>query len=299
MSMRRIFIVLVAIISLGWWLKNRRPRIEYPSADSLIIPIPANAHDGGERFIPIDGTVNFREIGGYRTQDGKTVKRGALYRSDKLDDLTEQGQQQLQALGVQAVCDLRGMSEVERHPDNLPASITYYHLPIEAENDTFGSLCDYFFNKSRLRESIYWMYHELFIEGHPQMFGEAINQVAQADKRPVVLHCTAGKDRTGLITAMILDLLGVPDEVIVADYTLSNHSYNHLRDYTVQRLGNLSALGIKADDLWPLLVCDPDFMISSLVHIRGHYGSIENYLLTKGGVSADTIAQLRETLLSE
>ncbi len=296
---RRIISISLAILTLRWWLKKRNPRIDYPAADSLIVPFPAGADDGGERFISVDHVVNFREVGGYRTTDGRTVKRGVLYRAGKLDGLTDAGHAQLQALGVRTVCDLRGIAEAEQHPDQVSADITYCHLPIEPENETLGSLRDYFFNKSRLLEGMYRIYHDLFLEGHPQMFGEAVNIVANPDNHPVILHCTAGKDRTGLIVAIILELLGVPDEVIIADYTLSNHSYDYYHVYTQQRLGRLALLGVKADDLWPLLVCDPDFLISSLVHLRGHYGSVENYLLKKGGVSADTIAQLRQNLLTE
>lgn len=297
--MRRITALIISIIGLGWWFKKRNPTLTYPPAESLIVPFADDAHDGGERFLNIDDVVNFRELGGYHTRDGKTVQRGRLYRSSKLDRLTEQGKAQIQALGIKSVIDVRGMAEVEQHPDNLPEDVDYHHLPIEPENDTVGSLRDYFFNKSRLREGMFRMYHDTFIETCPEMFGQAIQLIADANQTPVIFHCTAGKDRTGLISAMVLSLLGVPDETIIADYTLSNHSYQHLRDYTEERLGQLSKLGIKADDLWPLLVCDPEFITSSLVHIRGHYGSIENYLIKKGGISPETIALLRENLLSE
>ncbi len=301
--MRWIIALLGGVLGTWWVLRktrNKGEQVVYPSADSLIQPLAEDAHDGGERFIPVAHVVNFREVGGYKTADGRTVKRGVLYRSGGLDKLTQAGLDSLQARGIQCVFDFRSVEESTPAPDILPHGVTYYPLPLATEDkdNQLERLRALLFNKAALRDMMLKLYRDVVVDRNAQVFGTVINHIAQAENRPALIHCTAGKDRTGVAVALILALLGVPDETIIADYTLSNHHYNDYYAYAQKAIGRYSVLGIRADDLWPVLVSEPRIMAGTLAHIRERYGSIEAYLQDAAGVTAEAIEQLRAELVA-
>jgi protein-tyrosine phosphatase len=299
--MRKFITLLGGGIGL-WWLLRRihdMRKITYPDALTLIRPIPDHAHDGGERFIPLEGAVNLRDVGGYKTHDGRTVKRGWLYRSAALNTLTPADVDTLTQRGIACVFDLRSIEESTPAPDVLPPNADYIPLPIAMEGgNPFERVFSILFNPSVLQDAVIGLYHGAIVEKSPRLLGTFIQHIAQSDT-PALIHCTAGKDRTGVAVALVLSLLGVPDETIIADYTLSNRHYAHYYDFAQKSVGKMSRLGIRADDLWPLLVCDPAIMESTFSLIRERYGSIEAYVQDVCGVPAESITQLREKFLAE
>ena len=116
---------------------------------------------------------------------------------------------------------------------------------------------------------------------------------------PALIHCTAGKDRTGLVVALLLLTLGVTEETVLADYTLSNLFYDHFRKGIMADLKQVAPWGLSADDLQDLLLVKAKTLQGALVHLRENYGSLEAYLRNQAGVSDETIAQLRQNWLVE
>lgn len=276
----------------------RRKGIEYPDPLSFIIE-PESEVPLDERILKLEGGINFRDIGGYRTVDGRVTRRGLVYRSGVLSRLTESDWERVAALGVRQICDLRSDEEIAEDPENLPGDIGYRHLPLTTENQSFARLRMLLFNRTAIPTLLPNAYTSVMIDNNPQVFGEVLRQIAAPDNLPMILHCTAGKDRTGVAVMLLLLVLGVPARVVAADYTLSNYYFEFFREVARVALKPVAPLGFKAEDLQPLLSAESKTVETVINHINQKYGSIETYLINHAGVSAETIDHLRDLLLTE
>lgn len=254
-----------------------------------------------ERFLTLEGVANVRDIGGYRTGEGRSVRWGQVYRTGSLAGATEADLNTLHELGIRLVCDLRSAEEVVDEPDRLPANPApaYRHTPVEAGEQNRERMRALLFDPKRLFALMDEAYTRFMIDQNGPVFGDMLRLIAEDANRPAIIHCTAGKDRTGVTIALLLALLGVPDEVIVADYSLSNRFYHVFRDFVASKFRQPQAflLGLHIDDFQPVLVAHPNTMRSMLTYIREHYGSVEAYLTQKAGLDADTLNALRAKLL--
>lgn len=169
------------------------------------------------RTLEFEGCVNFRDLGGYRTADGRMVAWRRLFRADGLNKLTPGDRKQLVDLGLTTVIDLRTLDEAEQRGsfpvDDVP--VRYVGLPLTDVLPATEDLPDW-------KEAAYvaTRYGAMVSEGS-SVLTEAIHVLAGGDALPAVMHCSAGKDRTGVLSALVLAFLGVPDEVIIEDYALS------------------------------------------------------------------------------
>jgi protein-tyrosine phosphatase len=252
------------------------------------------------RQLPTPSILNLRDIGGYQTASGQQLRWGCIYRSGDLASLSDADTAFLQQLNLRVVCDLRTSEEVEKSPNRQWGEPTLHlHHPIYERNKADGHwLRSVVFTQGDLAEI--WLnqvYIARFIESCAPAFGRVLTMCADTHNYPLLVHCTAGKDRTGLSIALLLALLGVPDETIVADYTLSNLFYEQLLESVSADARRLAVFGIQTDDLFPLLTAPEYVLRATFAHIRGQYGSIEAYVLGKGQVTAVTLTHLREKLL--
>jgi protein-tyrosine phosphatase len=140
-------------------------------------------------------------------------------------------------------------------------------------------------------------YTRVMLEQNARIFGEIFPRLANGDGLPAVIHCTAGKDRTGIVSALVLAALGVPEETIVADYSLSNHYHTHFRELIRGQMATLMNFGLTIDDVYPLTLAHPETMRAALRYIHDHYGDVQTYLKVRAGVDEETLTRLRETLL--
>jgi protein-tyrosine phosphatase len=262
--------------------------------------ISENNHEivTAERLVHLEGTHNFRDLGGYKTQAGKYIKWGQIFRSDSLSKLTNRDQRLLTRLGLKTVCDFRSKAEMEWAPDKLPddGSVAYLHLPVSSHNfDTLSAL-------ERLQKGdAEWLTESFMREGYitnidqyAQTWGTVMNYLSLSENRPLVFHCTAGKDRTGTCAAILLLLLGVPEETIIQDHGLSNF---FLANFLEKLFAYFKTYGIEREKIYPYLTAPKDAIISLLNHIRKKYGSSENYLIKMTGINPETIGCLRKDLL--
>lgn len=202
------------------------------------------------RHVPLQTAHNFRDLGGYPTADGRSTRWGVAYRADALYSLSPADWAVMQERSVRHVIDLRSQHELETRgrfrDDVYPA--TLHHFPVLdipwADDDTPDVDTAY--------EFLLWAYPEMLRKGGHRL-AAAVETVAMLDE-PVVFNCAAGKDRTGLVAMLILGIVGVPDEVIVADFELSNDGMQRLRDWAEshdsnlkERLGNAPAAFLDAD----------------------------------------------------
>ena len=213
-----------------------------------------------ERVIPLQSVPNFRDIGGYMTKDGQQLRWNRLYRASRLSNLTAEDSNYLAQMGIQLVCDLRTSDEVEAEPDKLPDGINFLHLPARTTANRWLELGKLLFTADYLPNFLKTAYCDVMLDQNPQVFKQIFTRLADADNYPMVLHCAAGKDRTGISSMLILSFLGVPDEVIIADYTQSNHYYEFFRDTTQRVMVQMQMFGISESDFDYLLIADGELM---------------------------------------
>jgi len=171
------------------------------------------------RIIDLEGACNTRDLGGFRTASGGTVKRGLIFRSDELSSLTGIGVMKLGELGVKTIIDFRSRSEVERVGENPLKGIGTLELSLDCGNlesvmdtvnETTGPKIMKLVNRSLVRENT-------------EVFREFFSLLASRENLPLLFHCAAGKDRTGFAAAMFLSSLGVSRGDIMNDYMLSTY----------------------------------------------------------------------------
>lgn len=289
-------LALAGAVATYWmWRTNGAP---YRDPQTLIVPPPDE--DWRARFLPFESSLNFRDLGGYRTYTGRTVRPGQVFRAGLLSELSAIDQQGLLDLGIRQVIDLRTPKEIERKPDRLPAALAdgWVHIPAYVESNSSEFLKRLVRYRGRLDRALAAGYLEL-IDRRAAQFGVMIRRIAADEGTPALIHCTAGKDRTGLLSALILSVLGVPDETVVADYSLTNHHADQIRVVSEPDMRRIRRLGLSAAATQPLLIADPDNMRAVMTHLKQRYGSTERYLLTEAGLTPAELARLRANLLVE
>ncbi len=291
------WIVVLLIGAALWWHRPRRN--PYPDPATFIIepawdgqPFP---HE--ERALPLQGAINCRDLGGYPTEDGRRVRRGLVIRCGELSGLTAADHERLLALGVRLACDLRTGREADRQPDHLPAGISYAHTPAYTGRVGFmGGLLPLMRHRSHMDAFFRQGYVTIVLENAPN-FGAVLRRLSDPANLPAIIHCTAGKDRAGITVALLLAALGVPEDVILADYSQSNRCFADFRAAGRRDVRPLLLFGLTVDDLQPIFAADPANLRAVFAAIKARYGSVEGYLLDAAGLDADTLARLRENLL--
>ena len=272
----------------------------------LLTPAEGQPRVTAERRLPLSGQVNFRDLGGYVTSNGRRVRWGKLYRSGDLSRLTEGDLTYLESLDLKLVCDLRVDFEVERSPDLLPEGATRLSLPIRGGEMPDEELYETVDNGDFSRLDTDFLLHgnRMFVREFTPAYAEMVRQVTAGDNRPAVVHCTAGKDRAGLGAAIILLVLGVPQEMVIEDYLLSNI---YRADWTKRMLAMIrqiaadrSGVPVESIDLAPveaLFAARRVYLAAALETIDRQYGSLERYIREGLGVSPEAQKAFQRSLL--
>ena len=252
----------------------------------------------GERQVLLEGAVNFRDIGGYKAQDGREVKWGKVFRSDGLTRLTHRDHAVLKGLGISRVYDFRTPAEVAEAPDHLPedGSLIHVNLPV-----THGKI-DFVDAMTRLKKGdIRWLSPDFMVEGYirnieeaSHVWGEVINAIAEMREPAVLFHCTGGKDRTGTCAALILLMLGVDEETVISDHQLSN---TYIADMLPKVFELVASYGVDPEKLAPYFTAPLEGIEAMLDHLRKKYGTAQDYLDSQAGVNSDTQKRLKDKLL--
>lgn len=250
-----------------------------------------------ERVLPLASVPNFRDIGGYETRDGKRVRWHRVFRASALDRVSAADTQILEDMNIQLVCDVRTREEHQAHPDKLPLSITVINTPPLSDDNLLMQLGRLLFVPGFLERLLLDVYTRVMLDENPQVFTAIFERLADPDNLPMVIHCAAGKDRTGIVSAVLLSLLGVPEETIIADYTLSNREYAYFKESTRKSLAQLRIVGLTEADFDYLLIADGQLMRETLAYMKQKYGSAEHYLVGHAGISPQAIEAIRTHLL--
>jgi protein-tyrosine phosphatase len=248
------------------------------------------------RRVELDGSHNFRDLGGYQLADGRRIREGRLFRADGLANLSDHDIEVIDGLGIRTVIDLRSSTEldergrfpVERHP------VSFHHLPIIDATWAETDMPQFDDNAEGAVEFLVWAYRDM-LEAGGDRFAHAIKVLALPGMTPAVFHCAAGKDRTGILAALILGGLGVDDDVIADDYALTAIGMERMRGW----------LEANAPDGFKMMNERPSFMFSSdpaairrvLADLRAVHGSVASYL-SSIGAGAAVMADLADQLTS-
>jgi protein-tyrosine phosphatase len=245
------------------------------------------ATDSPERRSLLDGASNFRDLGGYPTVDKRVVRNGMVFRSGALHALTAADQERLRALGVRVAVDLRPPEEQAAEPTNAPF-LRIVHVPLmrgERTSDP-SALAN---GEGYLRDR----YTEIVLDRASDI-GTIFGSLAEDDGLPAVIHCAAGKDRTGVVSALLLLGLGVEESIVLDDYELTSEYAAAAR---VEELtSKLSGSGLPPAVVAGLLGTSRPALADAIAALREQHGTVEDYLVGAAGVSPADLASLRDRL---
>ena len=256
-----------------------------------------------ERLLPLNNTSNARELGGYTTADGRTVKRGMLFRADSLAYLDDADLNYLNSLKLSAVTDFRGDSERAEAPDRLPQqtpAINYRTLAInnpaldvaELGRKVYsGQLSEADLMKLTSREAY------INDESISRMWGQWVRDLTIPGNLPHLFHCTAGKDRTGFAAAIVLLTLGVDRGQVMEDFLLSNEYLGAKIEAGIDKIQASAEVEIDPQVLRQVLGVTPKSLEGAIQAMEEKYGSVDRYIERGLGIDPATRTKLKALLL--
>lgn len=240
-----------------------------------------------QRVLPLKGGQNFRDLGGYKTNAGRTVRWGVLYRSGSMHFLTPDDYAYLNKLGIRTVCDFRDTRERGLEPAKWPEGKAPRILFDDYVLDQSGiglNPATGVPTAAQARASFAKFYPQMLVTFNGQyrrMFGELL-----AGRVPLAFNCTAGKDRTGIAAALVLTALGVPRATVIEDYALSNRYFDPTK---VVRSKDASATDwskVPTDVIKAYMAADPSYIEAVFAVMDAHKGGVDGYLRDELGLTA-------------
>ena len=247
-----------------------------------------------ERDLVWDGCLNVRDLGGHPTSDGGETKFGAIVRSDSVSLLTDAGWEALVAHGIKTVVDLRGGHERDEDPPReVPVEVV--HVPfMEASDEEWNEIAPEIEAASAAAPDVETSTRDvyvIFLERFKQNVAAGVRAVARAPEGGVVVHCVGGKDRTGLLTALLLHVVGVADEEIAADYALSEERLRPRHEAWFEAAESDEELA----RLQRIAQTPAGSMVGVFRELERLYGSVEDYLRS-AGVEDEDLERVRSRL---
>ena len=293
-----ILVVFVLIVISVFWFNGK----EIPSFER---PIPVKFSENlreDYRKLPFTGAHNFRDLGGYKTEDGRALKWGKIYRSDDLHLLTDEDLKYLSRLNIKSVVDFRSDEERESEPDRLNPDMTQVILPIKFQpeelddetlknlmkNLTFGTLD----SSNLLRD-----FNIVIVKDFATEYKKFFRHVIENNAEPIVFHCTAGKDRAGFASAMILTVLGVPREKVIEDYLLTNTYVKDHVDSEMLEIELKTFFRADTDNLRKINLVEERYIQAAFDTIDSEWGGMDNYISGALGLSEEDILKLKDFYL--
>lgn len=293
-------------------IDRRRPLASFPGGERLrldglpaaqrhyLVVRGADGHEElvAERLLPLEGAQNFRDLGGYLTGSGRSVRWGTVFRSDSLAALSDADLAYLERIGLRLVCDFRGDAEVSEEPSRLAgrAPFEYWRQPL-GDASVQPSEWRRRFESGDFEIDASWLTRSYrgMIDGCAAELGAVFRRLAREGGLPAVLHCTAGKDRTGVSAALLLLLLGVPRELVIEDYALTGR-YTEGRIRAAERF--FRERGIDPARVAALMGSEPSTLAGALDHLDETHGGAERWARERAGLEDADLAVLRDALLA-
>ncbi|MFG2841595.1 tyrosine-protein phosphatase [Kitasatospora sp. NPDC048296] len=262
------------------------------------------------RSLGLRGAVNARDLGGYRTADGRSVRGGVALRSDGLNHVTAEDLGPLGALGLRRVVDLRSAEEIrEAGPDRLPDRVDLHHLPLLATDFDIhltlrSALSDRSARKQRAllgggraAAMMTGLYRWFVTDAQArERFADLLRLLAAPDGVPLLFHCSAGKDRTGWAAALVLTALGVDRETVLADYLLTNERSAPVVTRVLDDFGS-HGLMREPELLLPVFRADRAYLDAAFTEVEAGWSGFDAFWREGLGLDEDVLTGLRTNLL--
>ena len=249
------------------------------------------------RLLPMDGAHNTRELGGYKTIDGKSVKWGMLFRSDKLSGISKTDEEYLKKLGISKIIDFRSEGEKAEDPDIIPAEIDYLEMPINVDGAMRPKIEAVLKGETDKEVKSFLIdANREFVNDYRDVYENFLRSLID-DGTPTLFHCTAGKDRAGFAAAITLIALGVSKEDVIADYMKTNA---FTKERIEEMLGQIKLMSLYQTDveiLRPLLGVEQIYIETAFEAAEEKYGSLENFIREGLNISNKDIKNLRNQFL--
>ena len=277
----------------------------------LIIPDHGEPVRTALRVLPLEGGRNFRDLGGYATADGKTVKWGEVYRSGVMAGLTSADYDYLSSIGIKVICDFRTSQERNSEPTSWEKfGVRDYLTFPDPEGGDQSSFMRVFqdpdVTPEKVSQAMAAGYGQIAHEQVPA-YREMFDRLA-ADDLPLAFNCSAGKDRTGIGAALLLTALGVPRETVVADYALSEKVVDYMADFRKAASSDEASAEenpyaylskLPPELLAPLMRSDPQYIEAAFASLETQYGSVMTFLHDEVDVTDEELAAIRNRLLAD
>ena len=253
--------------------------------------------------IELGKSRNLRDLGGYSTVDGRETKKGILYRSDHLSKVTKRDLEKVAALGVKTVYDLRGEEERESYPQRLPeiVSMEVVSLPVFYQGLDPWVTARRIVIRGDVEEG---EFHDVMVEAYRSyvldfrtQWSLLLKGLAEPGTLPALIHCTYGKDRTGVAVAIVLRSLGVPRENVMEGYLLSNKFWESKTELYSCLANCASCFRTPRREVRALMEVRPEYLEAAFAAIDEKYGSFEGYLQEGLGIDDATLERLRSKVL--
>ena len=246
-----------------------------------------------EREIKLTNGFNFRDIGGYKTKNGVEIGWHKIVRGAYLSDLSIEDQYTLINYGIKNVIDLRSNEEVAKYPDKISKTINYIRIPILAGNLPIG----HYVAKENGVDFMLKVYNLLVTEDQSkQAYNKVFNELSNIDGCTLI-HCSSGKDRTGVVIFLLLKLLGICDDTLRNDYLLTNKQ-SALHINTRLNEAKINCLGYEdMENMFAMSVASSQYYSHMVKTIRVNYGNLRTYLFSQLHLSKTLIKKLREKYL--
>ncbi len=260
--------------------------------------MPHSTTDPHKAPPPLERIYNFWDCGGGPNPDGKVMQRHQLFRSGTLAHATPGDLQILKGLGLKTICDLRSHRERRRNPDRLPdiPDLQYVHLPINSR-PRLGRLLITWLTGGDSGDVMRRIYRA-FVTDFSQQFAELMHILVNPDNLPLLIHCTAGKDRTGYACALTQLALDLPCERVIETYLRSNEQLRPFREEMRDRLRYLPYLGLSLEKFSPFFEVQSVYLETALAEARETYGTVAAYLQRGLHISETRKSQVQANLLT-
>jgi protein-tyrosine phosphatase len=274
------------------------------SSQTVEVPrtTPNDAVFANRQRMHIDGLDNIRDLGGYKTLDGKTVKQGLLYRTDALSKMTPDGIAQFEQLNIGYIFDLRADDEIARKPDPAVNGAVYYHtqvadtIPTLIRPSTYEEIRE-FYSSPASRNYYISASEYMVIAARSRESLKTILTAAKenAEGRGLIWHCSGGKDRTGYISAVFLSLLGVDNETVIQEYLLTNIDRKEFDEREREYMDTEYFHGDKTmmEGFLAVQEARREYVDIFLTGIQSLYGTVDNYVITELGLTRDDLDTIK------